>query len=833
MISKYPQAAERAFGFAGLRGDPVHTWDAGGGEGVTLFDRSARLHANTWISWESEVPGQLTPIARVREEVEFVHSWHWFHRFVMASRTQFTFGIAAPLTHPDLAGYRQAQWDMARLRLRNLLSSEVPDITLPDSSQLSLTYQGNANGAGPATGPSPRRARIGDVFTSERAAAMLLRWHVNRPSDVVSSGRAARAIQGIIKAVAVAHPDLISPTKQQTNLWQDPVEAALIGAIIDYLSAKAAAATAPNEKSRWKNLVSTTTTVRDWPNYPGRDNLRFELTATSSDPDLSALAAVLSASRSSFHLYDTGVEFPNPLPGPKKKSGGQNPKPKTHSPHRFGATFLMDEPDNLHQRAVRAVALTLDAPFSDLTMKPDDSTDDSVHVAPDAVVGLLIPVLNSKTVPDSAVTPVDEPDVDLVVFGDPDSPFNNGVDTVEITDFSAFAGLWDLDLSGILHLPAGLKLDAVIQFDGTNLTVNLRLGASNLPAGFSLQWGFTANGADTIPTPWGQFELSFGESRLGFLASLFFDGRADVLLTLRAFGVPVDGTVPVTAKLRLDLTIPDWSFHPDFAAGFHGRIDTDLGSPLARLAVTLPDAKVAWNPDSQGLNLTLDDPSANITARLALDLFDTLEAGRVANNVWKGTAHSDDTDGMLLGVSNTFGLGTSHSGPAHAAVPAPIWSWAAGGFSPTVDFFTKFFAGVTSDKLIVNQARTLESLAGKVLGANDRYRCEFDKPTGTRGLLFSSSNGSEYKLAIPLAVRIIGKQGGTDKTIFQAEGAFAFSVGTPVNNVFALTAESFRCINESTVWVIGTDNAADGTKEAFSRFGPVLSLHIPHAAIQT
>lgn len=89
----------------------------------------------------------------------------------MAGRTQFSKGVA---TDNQLKGYRTTMWDMARIRIADILSAEWPKI---DSQQ--LEYVGTAaNPAGPA---GPRNARIGDVFTSERSVALLLRWHINAP----------------------------------------------------------------------------------------------------------------------------------------------------------------------------------------------------------------------------------------------------------------------------------------------------------------------------------------------------------------------------------------------------------------------------------------------------------------------------------------------------------------------------------------------------------------------------------------------------------------------------------------------------------------------------
>ena len=112
---------------------------------------AAQVHA--WLEQEAE-GGGFTATPTQAADADYFRTWHWFHRFAMAGRT--------------VAGFRRQMWDMARIRLRDIRAAPwgaaapaVPDVPVP--------------------GGQPRPAMVGDVFTSEQALAMVMRWHVYRP----------------------------------------------------------------------------------------------------------------------------------------------------------------------------------------------------------------------------------------------------------------------------------------------------------------------------------------------------------------------------------------------------------------------------------------------------------------------------------------------------------------------------------------------------------------------------------------------------------------------------------------------------------------------------
>lgn len=109
---------------------------------------------------------------------DYLRNWHWFYRWIMATR------VSEP--------FRRRMWDMARLRLEGLLGTDLPANEVADV---------------PTDDGRTRRARIGDVFRSELAVALLLRWHVYRPAHV-TGGTEANAV--VTEALADAREQVAS-----------------------------------------------------------------------------------------------------------------------------------------------------------------------------------------------------------------------------------------------------------------------------------------------------------------------------------------------------------------------------------------------------------------------------------------------------------------------------------------------------------------------------------------------------------------------------------------------------------------------------------------------
>jgi hypothetical protein len=209
-------AFAQAFGRFGV--DVATEW---GRNGAELFNPSQRKYTG-----RPTVPregGGAHELGRV-EEFDLFRDWHWFYRVQMAGRT--------------VDGFRRAMWDMARLRIRDV--GETP-------------WDGPA---GPPTwtvpGPQgPRPARIKDVITSERGMAIVHRWHIRAPANMVSAGpateppearrigRAGPVLRAACEAAAKEHPSLFTGPP---GTWGDAAELALLahlraqgGASVEYV----------------------------------------------------------------------------------------------------------------------------------------------------------------------------------------------------------------------------------------------------------------------------------------------------------------------------------------------------------------------------------------------------------------------------------------------------------------------------------------------------------------------------------------------------------------------------------------------------------------------
>jgi hypothetical protein len=248
-----PAAFDQAFGFFGVRVD--ESWvRAGVASGADLFGSSSRKYTG-WVALQQE-GGGFARLALNEGEGNLFKTWHWFYRFVMAGRT--------------IEGFRRQMWHMARVRLRDIRQTPW--------------------GAGVAPVPLPgggaRPAAVGDVFTSERAMGLLLRWHIRYPSHVLSGGSAgARLRQAFVRAN-------IPASAGDTTAWNDAHEAALIQGIMDEARATG------ND-----GFVGTMTNVHNWPTWTAADNPRRYVL----DPAIGNLATT----RGSFQ-FDTANLPPPP-----------------------------------------------------------------------------------------------------------------------------------------------------------------------------------------------------------------------------------------------------------------------------------------------------------------------------------------------------------------------------------------------------------------------------------------------------------------------------------------------------------------------------------------
>ena len=186
------EAYEDAFGVYGC--GVTKDWPGGtsGPASPCWFEDERKYIA--WVTFEGEDGRPVEAPRAGGESGEWFRQWHWCVRFAMAARTN--------------EAYRLHMWDYARLRLRDVLSTAW-------NTPLLL-----ADG---------RQAAIGDLYTSERAVAILLRWHVNQPPDLLPLGPNSKlvlAYQNARTANPAGSADWARP-----SIWNDVNEAALCDAL--------------------------------------------------------------------------------------------------------------------------------------------------------------------------------------------------------------------------------------------------------------------------------------------------------------------------------------------------------------------------------------------------------------------------------------------------------------------------------------------------------------------------------------------------------------------------------------------------------------------------
>jgi len=205
---KDPDAFFKAVEFFGLR--PLDDWDTGGKpDGQVLTSKEHKYVG--WIArpgpdgtWGPQPSGN--PPAE--DIANAYRGWHWVYRFEMAGRT--------------IPAWRAACWDFARLRIRDVCATKWGTVTRGSKANPNA-YPGIPDF------PDGRPVTIGDVYTSDRAVALLHRWHVYTPADVVSDDLAANNLRTAYLYATQSPPgDWNKPPDQWTNAH----EAALIDGIM-------------------------------------------------------------------------------------------------------------------------------------------------------------------------------------------------------------------------------------------------------------------------------------------------------------------------------------------------------------------------------------------------------------------------------------------------------------------------------------------------------------------------------------------------------------------------------------------------------------------------
>jgi hypothetical protein len=204
----------KAVEFFGLR--PIDTWDGGGKpDGQVLTSDQHK-----YVGWlERPGPdGKWVPLpdgAPPAEQIDNAYKgWHWVYRFEMAGRT--------------IPAWREACWDFARLRIRDVRSAPWGTVTRGRKATKTVPADPNAYPGIPDF-PDGHPVTVGDVYTSDRAVALLHRWHVYTPGDVVSKNLSGDDLRAAFRHAMDALP---GAWNTPPDTWDDNHETALINGIM-------------------------------------------------------------------------------------------------------------------------------------------------------------------------------------------------------------------------------------------------------------------------------------------------------------------------------------------------------------------------------------------------------------------------------------------------------------------------------------------------------------------------------------------------------------------------------------------------------------------------
>ena len=222
-LANDPAGYERAFGRFGIR--PKKAW---GANGLDLINTISSRRFMTTLTLSNEAGG-FDDMDLSAASLNMLRAWHWFYRFEMAGRT--------------IDRYWRAIWRASRARLRAMILTNFGQgvANLPHSS-----------------GTGSRPATIWDLYTSERALALILRWHVRFPAHMVSGFVAGPRLNNAFRRARVGGRPPAAWGPPYT--WTDAHEQALIDGLMDEVT------TLGNT-----GLRTTMTTVL---NFAGLDNTR-------------------------------------------------------------------------------------------------------------------------------------------------------------------------------------------------------------------------------------------------------------------------------------------------------------------------------------------------------------------------------------------------------------------------------------------------------------------------------------------------------------------------------------------------------------------------------
>jgi hypothetical protein len=215
--AKHPEAFKTCFGQFGLWGP---RW-----VGSTASDQRGQLHPGVTYNgfvYTKDVDGNFVrhPQKGKFREANWLRSWHAAYRLEMAART--------------CADYRKAMWDYAFLRIKGIRTLSDVDAWLPAGCKI-----------------PGKRVTLGDLFTSERGIAFVLRLHVWRPAGLIVSSKGKKgkglpilhdALEKLMAEGTLMNEDKM-PMEDESGVlkwqvpigeWKDPHECILLDTMLDF-----------------------------------------------------------------------------------------------------------------------------------------------------------------------------------------------------------------------------------------------------------------------------------------------------------------------------------------------------------------------------------------------------------------------------------------------------------------------------------------------------------------------------------------------------------------------------------------------------------------------
>ncbi|MBO9110008.1 hypothetical protein J5288_14920 [Agrobacterium sp. S2/73] len=196
---------------------PTPAWPAGKA-GTVAGSWGARNYTGRlrWQSGPIDGTASTGNITRV-EDLDWFRTTHWFWRFLALSRNVETF--------------RRRQWDMIRLRMRDILAYELDPSDRPGATV------------------GTKRVPVSVLFTSEASVALLLRCHIRKAGFLSHTKFQHPSLRLALAFAGISEPD---PRK-----WSNPEETLLIEGM---MAAAALAGLAPGQKKALKGMA-----VKDLP----------------------------------------------------------------------------------------------------------------------------------------------------------------------------------------------------------------------------------------------------------------------------------------------------------------------------------------------------------------------------------------------------------------------------------------------------------------------------------------------------------------------------------------------------------------------------------------